>query len=75
MVVDMIEYSDDMMKSNDGLFGEKIFYMRVQYDDGEVDVKKMKKMSDWGWLARDEMQERVKAEKGEETALFYKYML
>lgn len=75
MVVDMLEYSDDMMKSNDGLFGEKIFYMRVQYDDGEVDVKKMKKMSDWGWLGRDEIQDRVKAEKGEERALFYKYML
>lgn len=75
MVVDMIEYNDDMMKENDGFFGEKIFYMRVQYDEGEVDVNKMKKMSDWGWLARDEMQERVKVEKGEESALFYKYML
>lgn len=75
MVVDLVEYDDDLRKDNNGCFGEKIFYMRVQYDDGDVDPNRMKNMCDWGWLTRDEMQERVLSEKGEESSLFYKYML
>lgn len=75
MGVDVVEYTEEEKKANDGFFGEKIFYMRVQYEDGDVEKSKVSKMNDWGWLARDEMAEKASAEKGEEAASFYKYML
>lgn len=79
MVVDTLKYDeeDKGLTENGAYFGEKVFYMRVQYEDGSVDEKKVdkSKMSDWGWLGRSEMADRVKAERGEEESLFYHYML
>lgn len=75
MAVDMVPYSEEELKANDGFYGEKIFYMRVQYDEGDVEESKLKNNNDWGWLDRSEMTDRVKAEKGEEAGLFYHYML
>ena len=75
MVVDVIRYENGSEESDNGTYyGEKIFYMRVQYEEG--DVKKVDKgINDWGWLERSEMVERVKEEKGEEASKFYHYML
>lgn len=58
-------------------YGEKIFYYRVQYDSGDVNEKEIKKanVDDWGWLANDEMVERVTEERGEHQAKFFRYML
>ncbi len=75
MVVDVVEYSDEEKNKNSGIFGEKTFYMRVQYEDGDVEASRIGNMDDWGWLARDEMVEKVSADKGDDAALFYKYML
>jgi len=76
MGVTVNEYiSEEDKKANEGFFGEKTFFMRVQYDDGDVDKEKVSKFHDWGWLACDEMAEKVSAEKGDDAALFYKYML
>lgn len=75
MGIDVVEYSDEEKENNGGFFGEKIFYMRVQHEDGDVKTSKVSKMEDWGWLAREEMVEKVTAEKRDEAALFYKYML
>lgn len=75
MGVTVTEYSEEQ-KADSGVFGEKTFYMRVQYDDGDVNKNKLDKLNDWGWLAREEMVEKVSAAgEDENTALFYKYML
>ncbi len=75
MVADVIAYEDGSEESENGTYyGEKIFYMRVQYEEGEVE-KADENLNDWGWLERSEMVERVKAEKGEDASKFYHYML
>lgn len=75
MVADVIAYEDGNEESENGTYyGEKIFYMRVQYEEGEVE-KADENLNDWGWLERSEMVERVKAEKGEDASKFYHYML
>lgn len=63
--------------NNMNYYGEKIFYYRVQYDSGDVNEKVTKKanVDDWGWLANDEMVERVTEERGEHQAKFFRYML
>ncbi len=75
MGVDCKEYSEEEKAANGSkVFGEKTFYMRVQYDDGSVNENKMKKMDDWGWLTREEMVENI-LNKGDEASKFYKYLL
>jgi len=63
------------MKGN--YYGEKIFYFRVQYDTGDVNEKVLKKanVDDWGWLAKEEMVEKVTEERGAHQAKFFHYML
>mmetsp|Transcript_15592 Transcript_15592/g.18120 ORF Transcript_15592/g.18120 Transcript_15592/m.18120 type:complete len:348 (+) Transcript_15592:189-1232(+) len=75
MTVDMIPYSSEERNKESDFFGEKIFFMRIQYEDGDVSKEMMGKMDDWGWLERSEMSDKVKAEKGEDAGFFYKYML
>jgi hypothetical protein len=81
MGVDVIPYNDkdhdDVDTEHGKYFGEKVFYMRVQYEDGDVvkDSVDSNKMNNWGWLAREEMVDHVREEKGEDASLFYKYML
>lgn len=89
MGIDLTAYSNEERETNnnnnnnnnngnddDQYFGEKVFYMRVQYEDGDVDSTLMDEtMNDWGWLDRDEMEERVALERGEMTGKFFKYML
>jgi len=86
MAVDVIPYkssedgngAETDERSEGGVyFGEKVFYMRVQWEEGDVNVdnKDSSKLDDWGWLARSEMVEKVKSEKGEDASLFYHYML
>ncbi|KAL7539987.1 hypothetical protein ACHAXR_010655 [Thalassiosira sp. AJA248-18] len=55
-------------------YGEKIFYYRVQYDNGDVDEKALK-ADDYAWLTREEVVERVTEERGAHQAKFYHYML
>jgi hypothetical protein len=75
MAVDYVQYEEK--ESKDGFFGEKIFYMRVQYGQGDIDSSGagLNSMHDWGWLSRDEMSERIKEKNGEDASLFYHYML
>jgi large subunit ribosomal protein L46 len=75
MGVHVLEYNDEEKERNIGLFGEKTFFLRVQYESGDVGRDEMKQMDNWGWLTREEMVEKITAEKGEETAILYKYML
>mmetsp|Transcript_447 Transcript_447/g.693 ORF Transcript_447/g.693 Transcript_447/m.693 type:complete len:402 (-) Transcript_447:876-2081(-) len=86
MAVDVIPYKSsedgngaeiDERSEGGVYFGEKVFYMRVQWEEGDVNVdnKDSSKLDDWGWLARSEMVEKVKSEKGEDASLFYHYML
>ncbi len=83
VAVDVIKYSskdgdeDDERSEGGKYFGEKVFYMRVQYEEGTVngDNNASSNLDDWGWLERSEIVERVKAEKGKEASLFYNYML
>ena len=58
-------------------YGEKIFYYRVQYDTGDINEQMLKKanVDDWGWLAKEEMVEKVTEERGAHQAKFFNYML
>lgn len=61
---------------DEGYFGIKTFYLRAQYDEGDVDEKRLgRKVEDWGWLDREEMTDRVREHRGEEVGKFYHYML
>ena len=74
MGVKTIEYTEEERKANgDAFFGEKTFYMRIQYDDGDVKESSIGKMNDWGWLTRDEMVDKVSG--NDDAVTFYKYML
>jgi large subunit ribosomal protein L46 len=75
MGVHVFEYSDEEKEKNSAFFGEKTFFLRVQYESGDVSMEKMDKMNDWGWLTRDEMVEKITAERGVDAANLYKYML
>mmetsp|Transcript_11022 Transcript_11022/g.24306 ORF Transcript_11022/g.24306 Transcript_11022/m.24306 type:complete len:359 (+) Transcript_11022:133-1209(+) len=55
-------------------YGEKIFYYRVQHDNGDVDEKALK-ADDWGWLTKGEIVERVEEERSKHEAKFFSYML
>lgn len=74
MAVDLKVYSEEEQKRY-GTFGTKTFFMRVQYDEGEVDEENNAVGSDCGWLDRDEMTERVREEQGEDASKLYYYML
>lgn len=75
MAVDVVKYDEgDEKNESSKFFGEKIFYMRVQYDSGDIGNVD-KSLDDWGWLERSEMIERVKSEKGDDASKFYHYML
>lgn len=75
MGVNVVEYNEEEKEKNNGFFGEKTFFLRVQYENGDVSKHRMEKMDDWGWLTRDEMVEKVTSDKGVDAATFYKYML
>lgn len=63
-------------EGNEGFFGVKTFYLRVQYDSGALDEERLGKVvGDWGWLERCEMVEKVTEEKGEDLGKFYHYLL
>jgi len=73
--IDVIPYdSERQLKEN--VFGEKVFYMRVQYVSGCTQEDKLeKKFDDWAWLDRSEITARIKSVKDEKTNLFYHYLL
>ena len=74
MAFDMVRYGES--ESKNGFFGEKIYYMRIQYGEGDIDTNgPLKEMEDWGWLTRDEMAERVREKNGANAGKFYHYML
>jgi large subunit ribosomal protein L46 len=58
----------------DKSYGTKTFYIKLQYDEGEV-FKTDVTFDDYGWLDRFEMADRVKLEQSEASARFYQYML
>mmetsp|Transcript_14898 Transcript_14898/g.21067 ORF Transcript_14898/g.21067 Transcript_14898/m.21067 type:complete len:352 (+) Transcript_14898:232-1287(+) len=73
MAVDMYVPPNPPKDSN--IFGNKTFYMRVQYDEGQVDESKQNMYQDYAWLDRSEIVERVLSERGENTSKFYHYLL
>jgi large subunit ribosomal protein L46 len=73
MALDMTVYSEEDQKKF-GTYGIKTFFMRVQYDEGEVNEEE-NDGSDYGWLDRAEMTERVKDEQGGDASKLYHYML
>ena len=56
----------------DGLYGTKTFFLKLYYDEGEAATKNV---SDFSWLDRQEMTEKVLQEQGENTSKFYHYLL
>ena len=69
MAVDMYAYKE---KTNH--FGIKTFFVKVQWDDGDVDARAMK-VDDFGWLTRDEVVDRIKEQRGEIPSKLYHYLL
>jgi len=58
----------------EGLYGCKKFFMKVQYDEGDVSSSTMS-VADFAWLDREEIVERVKEQQGGDMSKFYHYML
>lgn len=73
MAVHLQVYSEEDQQKF-GTFGTKTFFLRVQYDEGEVNEED-NDGRDFGWLDREEMTERVREEQGEDASKFYHYML
>lgn len=61
--------------SDDGIFGTKTFFMKVQYDDGML-TKKDVAAHDFAWLDRTEVVDRLRAQgMGDDDEKFYRYLL
>ena len=77
MTVNFREFSPNLPEEfRENYFGEKIYYYRVQWSQGDVDEAAVKKNAeDWGWLTREEITERVEKERGKHQAKFFHYML
>ena len=77
MTVNFREFGPNLPEEfRENYFGEKIYYYRVQWSQGDVDEAAVKKNAvDWGWLTREEITERVEEERGKHQAKFFHYML
>lgn len=69
MAVDMYAYREKRDH-----FGIKTFFLRVQWDDGDADSTAMG-VEDHAWLARDELVDRIKEQRGEVPSKLYHYLL
>lgn len=77
--VHLTPYTEEEQKVQQ-LYGSKTFFMKVQYDEGNVVLnnqqkKGVKVVHDFAWLDRQEMVDRVKEQQGEHMSKFYYYML
>ena len=78
MAVNLRTYTKNMPGDfTENYFGEKIFYYRVQYDQGDLDEGVFEKsgMNDYAWLTKDEIVERMEKERGVHQSKFFHYML
>jgi large subunit ribosomal protein L46 len=73
MAVNVSPYSKEKQKET-GKFGAKTFFMKLQYDSGDVNPSVMK-AKDFAWLARDEVVEKIRAQSGEFQSKLYHYLL
>ena len=55
---------------NEDFFGKKIFFMRLQFDDGAIENVK-----NFAWMDRNELVDRVGQQRGEDESKFYRYLL
>ena len=74
MAVDLTVYDNDTHPEKDDYFGEKIFYFRLQRDDGDVDMNMFKK-DDYAWLCKEEIVEKVIEERGDGLGKLHHYLL
>mmetsp|Transcript_1469 Transcript_1469/g.1404 ORF Transcript_1469/g.1404 Transcript_1469/m.1404 type:complete len:378 (-) Transcript_1469:49-1182(-) len=73
LAVDTIAYPDEQREQ---YYGEKIFYIKVQRDEGDVDSERINNNSqDYAWLAREEMVDRVRQQSGEKAGNFFHFLL
>lgn len=72
-----IEVEPEEKRASTGIFGTKTFFMRLQHDEGDVLTSKdvANPVSDFAWLDRSEMTERIKEVRGEHASKFYHYLL
>lgn len=71
MAVDTIVYPKDKRET---YYGEKIFYIKAQRDDGDVDPEQLQSL-DHAWLAREEIVDRVRQQNGDDASKFYHHIL
>lgn len=75
MAVNLRPYNKNLPEEfRENYYGEKIFYYRVQHDDGDVNEEVLS-VDDYAWLTREEIVERVGEERGQHQAKFFHYML
>lgn len=71
--VDMDTFPVDV-RNEKKVYGNKTFFMKVQYDDGKVDPDLLE-VEDFAWLERSEIVDRIKEVRGEDKAKLYHYLL
>ena len=59
----------------DTYFGIKTFFMVVQYDDGKVTMDDLLNASDFAWLEKSEIVDRIRQEQGDRPSKLYQYLL
>ena len=62
-----------VLPDQNGIFGTKIFFMKLQYLMG--DIKLTTDAAKYGWLDRDELVKSAEIGEGENAGKFYRYML
>ncbi len=73
--VHLSPYTEDERKQHQ-LYGTKTFFMKVQHDEGTVELDPtLKNVHDFAWLDCQEIVDRVKKQQGDHMSKFYFYML
>jgi hypothetical protein len=72
VAVDVYVYPEK--ERQDGCFGVKTFFMKIQHDEGTV-AKKNLAVNDFAWLNRSEFVDKVREEQGESQSKFFRYLL
>jgi large subunit ribosomal protein L46 len=75
MAVETRVFKEEERCKHINTFGIKTFFMVVQYDDGKVTMEDLLGASDFAWLEKPEVVDRIREEQGERQSKLYQYLL
>jgi large subunit ribosomal protein L46 len=75
MAVDARVFKKEERSKDDNTFGIKTFFMVVQHDNGKVTMDDLLGASDFAWLEKPEVVDRIREEQGEGLSKLYHYLL